>query len=326
VRIAIAGAGGVGGLLGGLLARSGVEVALLARGAHADAVRAGGLRVDSPLGTFVARVAAVSDDPAALGPADAVLVAVKAWQVAELAPRLAPLVAAGGVAVPLQNGVEAAARLEAGLGAERVAGGLSAMLSWLTGPGAVKHVGAPPRVTMGERVTRATGERGPRAGLPSPRLEALAAALRGAGVVAEVVADVEQAVWAKFLLVEPWGAVAAAARTPAGPLRTVPETRDLLRAAQDEVIRLARARGVALGDEALAQAWAAVNGAPAEATVSMQRDLGAGRPSELADQTGAVLRLAAEAGVPVPVHAALHAALLPQELAARGAIPPFQRT
>jgi 2-dehydropantoate 2-reductase len=334
VRIAIAGAGGVGGLLGGLLARSGVEVALLARGAHADAVRAGGLRVDSPLGTFTARVAAVSDDPAALGPADAVLVAVKAWQVAELAPRLAPLVARGGFAVPLQNGVEAAARLEAALGAERVAGGLSAMLSWLTGPGAVKHVGAPPRVTMGERGpratgergARATGERGPRAGQPSPRLDALAAALRAAGAVAEVVADVEQAVWAKFLLVEPWGAVAAAARTPAGPLRTVPETRALLRAAQDEVVRLARARGVTLGEDAVAQAWAAVDGAPAEATVSMQRDLGAGRPSELADQTGAVLRLAAEAGVPVPVHAALHAALLPQELAARGALPPFQRT
>lgn len=318
MRIAIAGAGGVGGLLGGLLARAGHEVVVLARGAHADALRATGLRVDSPLGRFTVGVAAVADDPAALGACDAVLVAVKAWQVEGLAPGLAPLVGGGGVAVPLQNGVEAAGRLAAALGEERVAGGLVSVLSWIEAPGAVKHVGGPPRVRMGER--------GARAGSPSPRLDALAAALRGAGADAQVVADVERAAWEKFLLIEPWGLVASVARAPIGVVRTLPETRALLEGAMRELAAVARARGVALADDAVARALAAIDSFPAEGTASMQRDLGASRPSELDDQPGALIRLARERGVAVPIHEVLHAALLPQERAARGQIAPFPRT
>ncbi len=318
MRIVIAGPGGVGGLLAGLLARAGTEVDLVARGAHGEAIRRDGLRVSSPLGTFTQRFAAVADDPAALRPAEAVLVAVKAWQVAELAPRLAPLLAGGGVAVPLQNGVEAAGRLAAALGEERVAGGLLSVLSWIDGPGSVKHVGGAPRMQVGER--------GARGGEPSPRLEALASALRAAGAEVDVVPDVQRAIWEKFLFIEPWGAVAAASRAPAGVVRSVPETRALLVRAQEELVALARARGVDLPADAVARACALIDGVPSDATASMQRDLGAGRPSELEDQVGAAVRLAREVGVAVPVHEALHAVLLPQERAARGATPRFERT
>lgn len=318
MRIAIAGAGGVGGLIGGLLARAGTEVVVVARGAHAEAIRVRGLTVDSPLGRFTAHVAGVSDDPATLGEADAVLVAVKAWQVAELAPLLPPLVARGGVAVPLENGVEAAARLEAELGPDRVAGGIVTVLSWIQAPGAIRHVGGPPRVTIGER--------GARAGTRSERLEALAAVLRAARVEVTVAEDIERATWEKFLFIEPWGAVASAARAPAGVVRGVAETRDVLARAMEEVASLARARGVSLGADAVQSALARIDAVPFEATASMQRDLGAGRPSELDDQTGAVVRLAREAGVPVPVHAVLFGALTPQEQAARGSVAPFSRT
>jgi 2-dehydropantoate 2-reductase len=318
MRIAIAGAGGVGGLLAGLLARAGHEVLVVARGAHAQAIRATGIRVDSPLGRFTARVTDVSDDPAALGEAHAVLVAVKAWQVAELAPRLAPLVARGGVVVPLENGVEAASRLAAALGEDRVAGGVVAVLSRLEAPGAVLHVGSLLRVTMGERGAP------PRA--PSERLEALAAALRTAGASVVMADDVERATWEKFLLIEPWGAVAAASRAPLGVVRSVPETRSLLVRAMEELAAVARARGVALAEDVVPCTLAMLDGVPFDATASMQRDIGAGRPSELDDQTGAVVRLANDAGVAVPAHEAILAALLPQERAARGAIATFERT
>jgi 2-dehydropantoate 2-reductase len=218
----------VGGVLAGLLARAGsAEVVVVARGAHGDAIRRDGLRIDAPGGAFTVRVEVV-DDPAAAGPADAALVAVKAWQVAEVAPRLAPVLASGGVAVPLQNGVEAAGRLAAALGDERVAGGLVAVLAWIERPGVVRQVGAAPRLRVGER--------GRRGGSPSPRLDALAAALRGAGIGVEIVADVEAASWEKFLLIEPWGSVAAAARAPWGVVRSVPETRALHVAALEELL------------------------------------------------------------------------------------------
>lgn len=315
MRIAVAGAGGVGGLLAGLLSRAGHEIVLVARGAHADAIRKDGLRISSPIGNFVARMAAVSEDAASLGPAEAVLVGVKAWQVAELAPRLSPLLARGGIAVPFQNGVEAAGRLAAALGDARVAGGLVSVFTWIEAPGAVKHLGGPPKVKMGPR---AEGQSAP--------LEALARALRDAGAEVEIVEDVERASWEKFLLIEPWGAVAAAARAPVGVVRSVPETRALLVRAQEELAAVGRARGVALPADAAAKALAMIDGVPAEATSSMQRDLGAGRPSELEDQVGAVVRLAREAGVPVPIHETIYAALAPQERAARGGIARFERS
>src|SRR5437879_5165829 len=116
MRIAIAGTGAVGGLLGALLLRGGAEVAFVARGAQLAAPRA--------VGSFTVPVALASDDPAALGAADAVIVAVKAWQMDGLAESLRPLLAQGGFVVSLQNGVEAHDRLASVLGAERVAGGL----------------------------------------------------------------------------------------------------------------------------------------------------------------------------------------------------------
>jgi 2-dehydropantoate 2-reductase len=300
------------------LHEAGREVVAIARGAHLEAIRARGLRVDSPLGHFTVRLSAVSDDPAALGQAEAVLLAVKAWQVEEAAPRLRSLLAPGAAVVPLQNGVEAAERLAAALPEEAVAGGVINVISWIDGPGSVKHAGVTPRVTMGER--------GARAGRESGRLAALARALESAGMEARVAEDVDRAVWEKFLLVEPWGAVAAASRAPFGLLRSVPELRRLHLAAMGEVHGLARARGVSLAGDAVEATLGYLESVPADATVSMQRDLGAGRPSELEDQLGAVSRLAASAGVPAPVHDVLYAALLPQELAARGRIPRFPRT
>lgn len=321
MRIAIVGAGGVGGLLAGLLARSGTDVGLVARGAHLAAIRAGGLAVDSSAGAFTVRPeelrGGLSDDPAGLAPADAVLVAVKAWQVEEVAPRLGRLLGPGGVAVPLQNGVLAAGRLAAALGEARVAGGLVYVLAWIDGPGRVKHLGTRPRLTIGERAAASARA--------SPRLEALAGALRAADCEVSLTGNIERETWEKYLLIEPWGTLAAAARAPAGALRAVPETRALLVAAMHELVAVGRARGVTVPDAAIERALAIIDALPADATASMQRDIAAGRPSELDDQAGALVAMAREAGVPAPVHEALHAALLPQERAARGALSRFSR-
>lgn len=310
MRIAIVGAGGVGAVVGGLLQRSGQEVAFVARGAQLEALRDRGLEVVSPRGSFHLPRVEVEQDPARLAPADAVLVCVKGWQVPEVAPRLAPLLRGGGFAVPLENGVESAGQLAAALGAERVAGGLCFMLSRLDRPGVVVHVGESLKVTVGELT-------GP---TRSPRLEALQRALQAAQVDCTIAPDIGAATWEKFLFIEPLGAVGAATRVPIGVLRSLRESRALLVAAAEEVAALARARGVALPADAVARTLATLDRMPAEATASMQRDLAAGRPSELFDQTGAVVRLGREAALPLPVHAFLWAVLLPQEQAARAGV------
>jgi 2-dehydropantoate 2-reductase len=316
MRLAVVGAGGVGGLLAGLAARSGLEVALLARGAALAAIRADGLRVATSGEAFTVRPAVVSDDPAALGPCDAVLVAVKSWQVAALAPALRPLAAPGAVVVPLQNGVEAAERLAAGLPGVLVAGGVTFVFAWSEGPGRIRTAGPPLQVTLGER--RGT----PLGGALGP----LAAALSRAGVKAPVSDAIEVVAWEKLLFVGPFGAIGAVSRAPARAIRETPETRRLFSGLVLEGAAVARARGVPLADDVLARTLARLDGVVPEATVSMHRDLAAGRPSELLDQVGAVVRLGAEAGVAAPLHQALLAALLPLERAARDEAPHFAPT
>jgi 2-dehydropantoate 2-reductase len=305
MKVAIVGAGGVGGLIGSLLARAGSEVALVARGEHLRAIRDRGLRVETPKGSFEVKVEA-SDDPSKLGPAAAVLVAVKTWQLREVAPALAPLLGPGAVAVPLLNGIDASDVLVEALGKERVCGGLCHVFAWIAGPGMVKTAGGAPRVTVGELDG---GGRG--------RLEELSAALRSAGVDSAVVGDVRAALWEKLLFVGPLGAVGAAARSPAGVLRSTAETRALLEKAMREIETVARARGVSVSGSAVAAALARVDSLPPDATTSLHRDLVAGRPSELDDLVGAVVRAAAQTRTPAPAHEFLWATLLPQENAAR---------
>jgi 2-dehydropantoate 2-reductase len=305
VRIGVVGAGGVGGLLAGLLARAGHEVALVARGRALEAIRERGLRVTSPLGTFTARLE-VGRAPGELAPVDFALVAVKTWQVAEVAPALGAWLREGGLVVPLENGVDAADECTAALGAERVVGGFCRMLSWIAEPGAIEHVGEAPRVTLGPW-------RSPLGARVTPLVEAL----ERAGVVARVAADFPAELWEKFLFIASFGGVGALTRATALELRTLPETRRLLSDAFEEIRAVALARGVALAPDVVEATLAYVDTLPEAATASMQRDVVAGRPSELASLSGAVVRIAAEVGVSVPVHRMLQAALLPQERAAR---------
>lgn len=305
MRIVIVGAGGVGGLLAGLLSQAGEEVAVVARGAHLAAIREQGLRVEGDMGTFTARVEA-SDSIDALAPGDAVFVATKAWQVAEVAPRLAHLVREGTVVLPLQNGVEAPLTLLGGLWPGPVLGGLCAVFSWIQAPGVIRMVGPPIWVKAGEW---------PRG--RSARVEALCEVLRRAGVDARPQEDVEAAAWEKFLFIDPFGAAGALAAAPMGAVRGTPETRALLEQLVAEVGALARARGVNLPADAESRTLAWFDRLAPDSTASMQRDLLAGRPSELLDQVGSVVRMAAETGVDAPAHRFALAALLPREKAAR---------
>jgi 2-dehydropantoate 2-reductase len=315
MRIGIVGAGGVGGLIAGLLARAGHDVALVTRGQALEALRARGLRVDSPHGVFSAKVEAghVED----LAPVDALLLAVKTWQVPGLAPTLAPLLRPGGFVVPLQNGVDAPRQCAEALGDARVVGGICHVLSWITEPGAVKHVGEGPLVTLGAWRPGASGG----AGDLGARIGPLQAALEQASVGVRVADDYPAALWQKFLFIASFGGVGAVTRTTAGVLRTLPETRRMLVAAFEEVLAVCLASGVAASPRAVEKALALTDSLPEDATASLARDVVAGRPSEIEALSGAVARIGAERGVPVPIHGAIYASVLPQERAARSLHP-----
>jgi 2-dehydropantoate 2-reductase len=309
LRIAIFGAGGAGGYFGARLARAGEDVVWVARGAHLTALRSRGLRIDSVQGDFTLGPLRASDDPRDLGPVDAVLLGVKAWQVQEAAQAMRPLLGSGTCVVPLQNGVDAADELRSALGDGPVLGGLAKVLSFIVEPGHIKHVGGPGSIAFAELDDR-----------PSPRVERLRDAFRAAGVVAEVPASIRVALWEKFLFVVSVGGVGAVTRAPIGVIRSVPETRVMLERAMTEIRDLGRARGVRLADDAVPRALALVDEQPPAGTASLQRDLAAGRPSELDWWNGTVVRLGAESGVPTPVHEFIYHSLLPGQLRAAGRI------
>jgi 2-dehydropantoate 2-reductase len=307
VRIAVIGAGAVGGYFGGRLALSGNEVTFLVRGKTLQALRGAPLRVKSIKGNFEVRVSA-TDDPAEIDAADVVLVGVKAWQLSEAAEAIGRMPDRSSIVVPLQNGMEAPADLTAVLGPGRVAGGLCRIVAEAIGPGEIDHYWAEPSIAFGELEPLQNRE----------RLEELRDAFTSAGVRCDIPRDIAAAMWEKFLFITPWGSLGAVTRLTIGRLRSAPETRLRLLAALEEVSEIARAKGKAFRVGAVAKTLAVLDGLPAETTSSMQRDIMAGRPSELEAQTGAVVRFGQKTGVATPVHNAIYAELAPLECKARG--------
>jgi len=307
MRVAVFGSGGVGGYFGARLAQSGEEVIFIARGEHLRAIRERGLRVDSPEGNFVVSPAQVSDDPAAVGTVEVILLGVKAWQVPEAAWAMRPMVGASTFVVPLQNGVEAPMHLASVLGNPHVLGGLCHISVYRVRPGYIRHAGIKPHIAFGELDNH-----------PSERAERLRLAFERAGVWAEIPADIHAAMWEKFLFIASLAGIGAVTRAPAGAIRYLSVTRELLEGAMQEIARLAKAKGVHLPADVIEKTMAYVDSLPENATTSMQRDIVEGRPSELADLNGAVVRLGREVGIDTPIHAFIFYTLLLQEKRARG--------
>ncbi len=307
MRFAVFGAGGIGGYLGGRLSQAGEDVAVIARGDHLAAIRDRGLRVDSIKGDFVFKPSIATDNPAEVGTVDVVILGVKAWQVTEAAEAMRPMIGQDTCVLPIQNGVEAASQLAAVLGEGAVLGGLGGIVSFIVGPGHIRHIAAEPFVRFGEIDNH-----------PSPRAERLLQAFGRAGVQADIPPNIQAALWQKLMFIAGISGVGAVTRVPAGVWRSLPETWGMAKEIVHETESVARAHGIVLtGDEAKT-ALAQLERLSSDSTVSMQRDIMEGRPSELEVQNGAVVRLGLEVGVPTPVNTFIYYSLLPQEMKARG--------
>ncbi len=310
MRFAVVGAGAVGGIFGARLAVAGHDVTFLARGATLATLRRTGLFVESVHGDVRLSPVQATDDPASIGPVDVVLVAVKATQLPAVAPSLAPLLGPATAVIPTQNGVEASIQLAAALGPAHVLEGVCRVIAGLAAPAHVRHTAVVPLLEIGPRAGQ------PPAPAVAAAIPAIAQAINAAGLQAVLPADMAVALWEKFLFIEPIGAVIAASGESFGPVRTTPDTRALVDRALDEVIAVGRAVGVPWPDGAKTSVWTRYDSLPPDERTSMARDLIARRPSEFDAQTGAVVRLGQQLGVPTPVHDVLAALLRPRVVAA----------
>ncbi len=299
MRIAIVGAGGVGGYFGGRLAAAGADVTFLARGAHLAAMRARGLRITSPKGDLhLPRVTAESD-PHAIGPVDVAFFAVKLYDTDSALALLPPLVGPHTLVVGFQNGVETIASLTRAVGATHTAGGVSYVSAVIAEPGVIKHT------AMDHLIF------GMPDGSPSPQLEALLEACRPAGFQSTLSRDITVDIWTKFVRLSVFSGMTAVTRSPIGVIVNDPELLEMLKAAVRETLAVAHAKGVAVAgsiDEDVAAAYKAL---PPQAKASMLEDLERGRRIELPWLSGAVARIGREVGVPTPIHTFINAVLKP---------------
>jgi 2-dehydropantoate 2-reductase len=300
MRIAVIGAGGVGAYFGARLAQAGHDVAFVARGAHLEAMRANGLRVESAGGDIALSPVAVTDDPASLAPADVVMFCVKLWDVEPTARQIAPLLERGGVVIPFQNGVDSPDILTRTLGAARVLGGVAYIAATIGAPGVIVHTGSMARLRIGAFDAALTD-----------RAQAFVDACTAAGIDAQLAPDIRRALWEKFVFLAALSGVTCLARLPVGGVRGDPDLRATFEAAMRETVAVARARSVALADDYVGMQMRFLDGLPADMRSSMLNDLVAGNRLEARWLCGRVVDLAGEAGIPAPVNATIYAALKP---------------
>lgn len=303
MKAAVMGAGGVGGYFGGMLARGGHEVTLIARGAHGDAIRRnGGLRMATEGGSYTA-YCNVTDRPAEVGPVDLALLATKTYHNAVAVPAMAPLMGPDTAALCLQNGIDSYAPLLAEFPDAVVLAGAAYIEASRPEPGLVRQAGDIVRVVAGSAQGSEPAHR--------QRAVEICAAFREAGVAAEVSDDIAVALWTKFLFIATMAGVTALAREYMRELLPRPEWRKVIVGCMTEIERAGRASGVGLAADIVADTLGYMDAEMGALSASMHADLLAGRPLELEALNGAAARAGAAAGVPTPINDVIYAALKP---------------
>jgi 2-dehydropantoate 2-reductase len=299
MKIAVVGAGGVGGYFGGRLAEAGADVTFLARGAHLEAMRARGLRITSPKGDLHLPRVQAAGDPADVGPVDIVLFAVKLYDTERALASLPPLIGNDTAVVPLQNGVDSVAALTHAVGRAHTAGGTCYVSAVIAEPGVIRHT-AMDHLVFGEldRVR-------------SPRLLAFEDACRPANFQSTLSDDIVLDIWTKFVRLSVMSGMTTVARSPLGVIYNDPELWAMLQRAVREALNVAHAKGIAVAESTVddvARVYAAL---PPHTKSSMLEDLERGRRLELPWLSGAVVRIGKEVGVPTPTHSFISAVLQP---------------
>lgn len=297
MRVGVIGAGAIGGLYGGLLARAGHEVSFLARGAHLRAIQERGLEIRSgQFGTFVVHCPA-SDNPADLGQSDLVLFAVKTFDLQPAAEAARQLLSPTATLLTFQNGVDAPDRLAEIVGPEHVLIGTTGLETTILEPGIIAHMGPGHFVSV-------AALNGP----PTPTVERVVETLRAAEINASVAEDGHRALWEKALILFPMATVTSVMRAPIGPIRDLPEAYQLIMTVLEEVTAVARAYGYDL-PEGRERAQVIIDSWPPTGKASMARDFERGNRVELEALTGTLVRLGEAKGVDVSASRTCYAIL-----------------
>lgn len=302
MKILIYGTGGVGGFIGGKLAQTSHQVTLIARGAHLKAIQEHGLQVQSITGNFTARPYLATDDLSKIDTPDLVIFGTKSWQLKEASSVILQYSDNNTLFLTLQNGANNTEILNTVLPKEQVLSGLCRMISFIKSPGVISNPDIPPTFLFGEQDNTRT-----------PRVEAVLQAFKEADLNANIPENIQVAIWQKFLFITTVSAIGGLTRAPIGAMRNSPYIKDLMLKTAQEVYAVAHAKGIPLPEETIDKAFTAIARQAPETTASTQRDIMEGKPSELENFNGYIVKEGKKLGVPTPVNEMIYQLLLPQE-------------
>jgi 2-dehydropantoate 2-reductase len=303
MRMAVMAAGAVGGYFGGRMAAAGHEVTFIARGAHRDAIRRGGLRIESALGDLHLKDLNVADDPKRVGPVDVVLFAVKLWDTETAGEQTRALVGSNTRVITLQNGVDSVERLAPILGDDVTIGGATYVVTTIAKPGVVRHTGARAEVRCGRLDRR-----------PDAVLAGYVQQMKAANIDITLADHMLLDIWKKFVLLSGTSGITASTRQPLGVTRDDEDMRAFFYQLMHETIGVGRAAGVEFPPGFAAELDRWVASFPPTMKASMANDLDAGRRLELDWLAGKVVALGRKYGIATPGHEAVYAILKPYRM------------
>ncbi len=306
MRIAIMGAGGVGGYVGVRLQAAGEDVAYVARGAHLAAMLRDGLRLEDPAGSVHLASVRASDDPAKIGAVDLVLFAVKLWDTDIAAASLSPLLAPHTRVLTLQNGIDSVEMISRHVPPSQVVGGVIYVSAYIQRPGVIASPGGLHRIIADA------------AGGNAVMARFFDACSRATGIEAAATPDIDRAIWEKFVVLAAVSGATALLRASMGPIIANPQTRAFIRQLLDEGVAIAAGAGHAMADGMAEKMLDRIASMPPSFRSSMAEDLEHGRRLELQWLSGRMHGLGLLHGVPTPAHTAVYRGLL---LHADGAAP-----
>jgi 2-dehydropantoate 2-reductase len=311
MNIVIYGTGGVGGYFGARLAQAGNKVTFIARGKHLEAIQKNGLQLKSIKGDYLVYPANATATISEVIDIDLILVCVKTWQLEAAAKEIKHVLNEKTMVISLLNGVNNTEVLSAVIDKKHLLGGLCKIVSKIEDYGIINHISFEPTIVLGELNN-----------VKTERALLLEKLFLNAGIRTKLAENIQLEIWSKFLFISTISAIGALTRATIGEIIASPQLKKMMRQTAEEIVVVAKAKGVYLSDDLVEQQFQMIESQPYNTTSSLQRDMMEGKPSELEAQTGTIVKMGLELGIPTPVNAFMYACLLPQEKKAKSPLTP----
>ncbi|MFV8281033.1 ketopantoate reductase family protein [Christiangramia marina] len=306
MKILVYGAGGVGGYFGARLAESGNKVSFIARGEHMRAMKESGLQLESINGDITVHPELVTNDINKVGTPDLILLGVKSWQLSEVASELKKIISKDTIVLPLQNGADNYEKLTEILPKENVLAGLCFIVSYIEKPGKIKHASFEPRIVFGEADNS-----------QSERISIISNLFSEARIDFLNPENIQLEIWKKFLFICTISGIGGLTRVSIDKIRNSAYLFDLMKQTSAEIRSVANAKDIPLNNEHIEKAFQIIENQPQGTTASTQRDIMEGKPSEIENFNGYIVREGERLGIKTPVNKMIYECLKLMEEQAR---------